>query len=63
MHPPVTIDEAMIPFKGRLSFKQYIENKPTKWGVKAFVHSDVMNGYIYRMQIYTGKNVIHITIY
>ena len=36
MHQPVTIDEAMIPFKGRLSFKQYIKNKPTKWGIKAF---------------------------
>ena len=56
MHESVTIDEAMIPFKGRLGFKQYIKNKPTKWGIKAFVLSDATNGYIYRMQIYTGKN-------
>ena len=52
----VTIDEAMIPFKGRLSFKQYIKNKPTKWGIKAFVLSDSANGYVYRVQIYTGKS-------
>ena len=52
----VTIDEAMIPFKGRLGFKQYIKNKPTKWGIKAFVLSDATNGYVYRSQIYTGKN-------
>ena len=25
----VTIDEAMIPFKGRLGFKQYLKDKPT----------------------------------
>ena len=52
-HESVTIDEAMIPFKGRLSFKQYIKNKPTKW---AFVLSDATNGYVYQIQIYTGKN-------
>ena len=30
----VTIDEAMIPFTGRLSYKQYMKDKPTKWGIK-----------------------------
>ena len=57
LHQPVTIDEAMIPYKGRLSFKQYMKNKPTKWGIKVFVLSDATNGYIYRLQIYTGKNL------
>ena len=45
----------MIPFKGHLSFKQYIKNMPVKWGIKAFVLSDAMNGYVYRLQVYTGK--------
>ncbi|XP_065915189.1 chimeric ERCC6-PGBD3 protein-like [Dysidea avara] len=54
-HQAVTVDEAMIPFKGRLNFKQYMKNKPTKWGIKVFVLCDATNGYIYRMQIYTGK--------
>ena len=49
----VSIDEAMIPFKGRLSFKQY---KPTKWGIKVFVLADAKTGYTKRIQIYTGKN-------
>lgn len=31
----VTIDEAMIPFKGRLGYKQYIKAKPTKWGYQS----------------------------
>lgn len=57
LHAPVTIDEAMIPFKGRLSFKQYIKNKPVKWGIKAFVLSDATNGYVYKMQVYTGKGM------
>ena len=47
MHESVTTDEVTIPFKGRLSFKQYIKNKPTKRGIKAFVLSDATNGYVY----------------
>lgn len=31
------VDEQMIPFKGRLSIKQYIRGKPCPWGVKIFV--------------------------
>lgn len=31
------VDEQMIPFKGQLSIKQYIQNKPTKWGLKVFL--------------------------
>ena len=53
----VTIDEAMICFKGQLGFKQYIKDKPTKWGIKVFTLSDAINGYVYRFQIYTGKNI------
>ena len=56
LHQQVTIDEAMIPFKGRLTFKQYMKNKPTKWGIKVYVLSDATNGYIYRIQIYSGNN-------
>ena len=34
IHQECTIDEAMIPFKGRLSFKHYMKAKPTKCGIK-----------------------------
>ena len=51
----VTIDEAMIRFKGWLGFKQYMKDKPTKWGIKVFTLSDAVNGYVYGFQIYTGK--------
>ena len=56
-HKQVSIDEAMIPFKGRLSFKQYMKDKPVKWGIKVFVLSDAHNGYVYRLQVYTGKDL------
>ncbi len=56
LHKELSLDEAMIKFKGRLGFKQYMKDKPTKWGIKVFVLSDATNGYIYRLEIYTGKN-------
>lgn len=33
-HKQVTVEEAMVPFKGRLSFKQYMKDKPVKFGIK-----------------------------
>ena len=47
----------MIGYKGWLSFLQYmyIPNKPTKWGVKAWVLADSVSGYTWNLQIYTGK--------
>ena len=45
----------MIPFKGCLSFKQYIKAKPTKWDIKVFILGDATSGYIHRMLMYTGK--------
>ena len=53
-HQELSTDEAMIPFQGRLGFKQYMKDKP---GIKAFILSDARNGYVCRMQFYTGKNV------
>ena len=54
-HGELTIDEAMTKFKGRLGFKQYIKNKPTKWGIKVLVLSDATTGYVRCFQIYTGS--------
>lgn len=56
LHEQVCVDEAMIPFKGRLYFIQYMKAKPTKWGIKVFVLADATNGYVKRFQLYTGKN-------
>ena len=57
MHKECSIDEAMIPFKRRLAFKQYIKDKLTKWGIKVFVLADAHNGYVSNLEVYRGKNV------
>ncbi|XP_065842633.1 piggyBac transposable element-derived protein 4-like [Oscarella lobularis] len=51
----ITVDEAMI-FKGRWSIKQYMKDKPHKWGVKLFVLADAETGYVWNFFIYTGKS-------
>ncbi len=58
LNESISVDEAMIPFKGRLSFKQYVKDKPVKHGIKVFVLADGKYGYIKRSQIYTGKNSV-----
>ena len=55
----VSIHESMIGFKGRLHFIQYMPDKPTKWGMKAFVLADSKNGYSYNWRLYTGKYMFH----
>ena len=55
-HEELSVNEAMIPFKGRLVIKQYMKDKPTKWGIKVFVLADARNGYTVRLQVYAGIN-------
>jgi len=45
----------MIAFKGRNSMKQYIQNKPIKRGFKVWALCS-FNGYVFRLEIYTGAN-------
>ena len=51
----IVIDETMIPYRGRLSFKQYIPGKAHKYGVKLFKLTDP-SGYTYNVEIYQGKS-------
>ena len=51
----ISIDEAMIKFKGRSSIKQYQPMKPTKRGYKVWVLAESSTGYVYNFEIYTGK--------
>jgi hypothetical protein len=50
----ISIDETMVPWKGRLLFKQYIPGKAHKYGVKVYKLAAV-NGYTWNFTIYTGK--------
>lgn len=51
-----SIDEMMVKFRGRLSFKQYQPLKPIKRGVKLWDRCDALTGYVYDVQVYCGKD-------
>lgn len=51
----VTIDECIIPFKGRVQFCQYMPNKPNKWGVKLWMLAESQSSYIQYIDIYLGR--------
>jgi len=51
----LSLDEGMIPTKNKLSFKQYIKDKPIRWGIKTFLLCDSENGYIVNAEVYTGR--------
>ena len=53
--PYLSVDETIIPFKGRLIIKQYMANKPHRFGIKAFSVCDSKTGYVINWKIYAGK--------
>ena len=56
LHKNISIDECMIPWRGRLSFRQFIASKPIRFGIKVWVLADSESKYIYRQQLYIGRN-------
>ncbi|XP_030767719.1 piggyBac transposable element-derived protein 3-like [Sitophilus oryzae] len=52
-----SIDETMVPYKGTFAgnLRQYIKNKPHKWGFKLFVRAGV-SGFIYDFIPYQGTH-------
>lgn len=52
----VAIDERMVRNKGRYAFRQYIKDKPTKWGMKIWVLADSETGYSCDFSVYLGKD-------
>ncbi|XP_051801615.1 piggyBac transposable element-derived protein 4-like [Acanthochromis polyacanthus] len=53
----LSVDERMVATKARIALKQYIKNKPTKWGIKLFVLSDT-TGYTVDFNIYSGRSTM-----
>ncbi|KRY39494.1 PiggyBac transposable element-derived protein 4 [Trichinella spiralis] len=51
----VTVDERLIPLKGRCPFRQYMPKKPAKYGIKVWTLCEAKASYAWNMQIYTGK--------
>lgn len=53
--PEVTLDERLLPFRGKCPFWQYIPSKPGKYGIKVWAACDAKTSYAWNLQIYTGK--------
>ena len=51
----LSVDEAMIPFKGRHPSRQYMPKKPVKWGFKVWVCAEAGSGYALQLEVYEGK--------
>ena len=51
----VSIDESMVPYFGRLGCKQYMRNKPVKFGYNFWVAATPL-GYAIQFYPYAGKD-------
>ena len=51
----VAIDERMVKSRHRSGIRQYIKDKPTKWGIKLWVLADSSNAYVQDFNIYIGR--------
>jgi hypothetical protein len=51
----ISIDEGLIKFNGRLSFKQYMPKKTNKFGIKIWMLADSETYFVQRFQVYLGK--------
>ena len=54
----IAVDETMVGFKGRFGAKQYMPNKPVKYGIKAFTMADSKNAHILNVLPYTGSDTL-----
>lgn len=51
----ITIDEMLEAFRGKCKFRQYIANKPAKYGIKIYAVVDSRMFYTHNIEIYAGK--------
>ena len=51
----VAIDERMVKSRHRSGFRQFIKDKPPKWGIKLWVLADSSNSYTVDFNIHIGK--------
>ena len=51
----ITIDEQLATLRGKCTFRQYIQSKPGRYGIKICAVADVETSYLYNLQVCTGK--------
>lgn len=51
----MTVDEQLVPFRGRCSFRQYMPSKPAKYGLKIWWNCDSVTSYPLKGEIYLGR--------
>ena len=51
----VCIDEQLFPFRGRCGFRQYMQKKPSKYGIKIWMMCDCATKYMLNAKVYLGK--------
>ena len=51
----LAVDERMVKSRHRSGIRQYIRDKPTKYGIKLWVLADSSNGYTMDFNVYIGK--------
>ena len=54
----ISVDEALLLWKGRLSWKQFIRTKRARFGIKSFVLAEASSGYVWNSIIYTGDDAL-----
>jgi len=50
-----SIDEQMLPFKGKNKLRQYLPNKPKRWGFKVMARCCSRTGFTHDFTVYEGK--------
>lgn len=51
-----TVDEMLVAFRGRCSFRMYMKSKPAKYGLKIMCLCDAKSHYLLNAFVYTGKS-------
>ena len=51
----LSLDEGIMPFKGKLNFKTYNPDKPVKYGIKFYILTEAETGYVHNFSIYSGE--------
>jgi len=53
----ILLDEAVIPWRGRLNFRTYNPGKATKYGILVRMVSEASTGYVHNFVVYSGTEV------